>query len=135
MMVLPPVPCEYCGKLFPQKRTKFGMKRFCSRECTDHWQRARVNPIREQVAAMAAENIPPTEIAHRLGVTKNVVVGLRRRMGLPRYQRPKPEPRSFAKASYLQRRHLMTDVAVERLALGADPLPPMHPISWGAIAL
>jgi GcrA cell cycle regulator len=81
---------------------------------TEHQER-----MRRRVAALWAEGFTMSEIARRLGVTKNVVSGLRWRMGLP--NRPNPVRQDPGKRKRTKR------PGGRPLPAAAQTLPPLDP--------
>lgn len=130
--------CHQCGKLL----TKATQQLFCGTQCRGAHDRA--NPKervysfeqRENIARLWREGLSTAKIGERLGISKSAVCGLRQRMNLPTrgspiLYAPLPTTVKSHKSVLLQ----LGDLDAIRVDAGSDPLPPMHPISWGAIAL
>jgi len=117
-----------CGKLFHQVKPE---NKYCSRECSWFGMKHRHTPETEaRITALWNEGLTVRQIGEAIGLTMDAVDHLRARLRLPlRIVRRKPEPCEMIEITPLR-------IAVpERITAGPEPLPPMHPISWGAIAL
>lgn len=133
----PNEPCANpkCGKMFhPMKSTS----RYCSLVC---YQLCMSHRHSDEVCAKFIElwnqGISYREINRRIGLRANSVEHLRERLGLtPRHRHPRVSvPTAYYQRSIEQLPVPFRVAVPERLIAGAEPLPPMHPISWGAIAL
>lgn len=133
----PERPCanDACGKIF---RPLKGRAKYCCRQCAAiHSAYRHSDKIREGMIRLHATGMKFSAIAAELGITHNAVCGLRRRLNL---QPIKRQPKLVTANAWSKRRpeDLPPSVRIavrERIMAGAEPLPPMHPISWGAIAL
>jgi len=116
--------CIQCGK-----RLKRQQLHCCSRECYALVviEAHKNTPFDNDVTKLWNEGLSTAEIGRRLGVTKNQVIGRAHRLHLT----PRPSPLRH-RAEPAEPRFMIHEA---RIASGRDPLPPMHPISWGAIAL
>ena len=117
-----------CGKLFHQVKPE---NKSCSRECSWLGMKHRHTPETEaKITALWDEGLTVRKIGEATGLTMDAVDHLRARLRLPlRIIRRKPEPCEMIEKAPFR-------IAVpERITAGPEPLPPMHHISWGAIAL
>ena len=124
-----------CGKLFHQVKPE---NKYCSRECSWLGMKHRHTPETEaKITALWDEGLTVRQIGAATGLTMDAVDHLRARLKLPlRIIRRKPDPDGPYIHRSIEQLSVPFRVAVqERLVAGAEPLRPMHPISWGAIAL
>ena len=141
---LPDVICKNpkCNKLF--RRAK-GTQMFCSKHCSDTAGKGRIpEELRMRVIALRTERKSISEISQTMHITEHAVKAITKRARIT-ISAPKGRPRtrassvkthaSLAKARREDLHPALRHVLHERLAVGTEPLPPMHPISWGAIAL
>lgn len=119
--------CEQCGKPLVRQQG-----RFCSRYCYSTYviDKYRDEPLRAALGELWHEGISTAEIGRRLKISKNAVIGKAHRWGLP--ARPSPIRPALPDIPRIKTPFLVHDA---RATEGWEPLPPMHPISWGAIAL
>ena len=90
-----------------------------------------------KVTELWGQGLTVRQIGEATGLTMDSVDHLRARLKLPlRFIRRKPDPDgAYIHRSVEQLSEPFRVATRERLVAGAEPLPPMHPISWGAIAL
>lgn len=116
--------CKQCG-INPVASRQID---FCGPQCrATHGESFRKYPesVRKEVARMWLAGVSGSKIAESLRLAnKHVVHDLRRSMRLP----PRGQPVQLSGI-------VPGRVLSERETYGNEPLPPMHPISWGAIAL
>lgn len=120
--------CKECGKALRR-----GQLSFCSRDCyfANMSSRNETSELNVRLAEFWDAGLSMSAIGERLHLCKNTVVSKVHRLGLP--SRPSPiRPRKDAPSRYFKTPFVMHAVRAEA---GHEPLPPMHPISWGAIAL
>lgn len=124
-----------CGKLFHAIKSD---SKFCCRECGWFGMKHRHTPQTEaRVTELWNEGLTVRQIGEAIGLTMDAVDHLRARLKLPlRFVRRKPDPCGAYIQRSVEQLPVPFRVAVpERLVAGPEPLSPMHPISWGAIAL
>lgn len=121
--------CKNCGKLLIKQQLNY-----CSRRCYSAAviEQSLDDPLREPLTRLWDEGLTTAEIGRQLGIKKNAVIGKAHRMGLPARPSPILPPRETPRQSAFQVRLCLHD---DRAIAGPEALPPMHPISWGAIAL
>jgi hypothetical protein len=93
--------------------------------------------LRRQIAALAMAGSSISEIQAKTNISYASAASYRLRLGLSkRKERDWSKCKAAIRELPPERRPAPFRVAMpDRLAAGSDPLPPMHPISWGAIAL
>lgn len=117
--------------------------RFCSKACANSAMKTRhSDELRAKLVELRQTGMKYADIGKILGIPKNAVCGLCRRAGLPSLKgRPRSRVpgakthKAIARYKTDELPPYLLNVQRERLVVGAEPLPPMHPISWGAIAL
>lgn len=140
--VKPDIACANpkCGKMFHAPKSD---SVFCSKACANTAMKTRhSDELRDKLVELRNTGMKYDEISKALGISKNAICGLCRRAGLPSLR---GRPRSKAQGTKTHKSLANTlpnelppslrHVVRERLVAGSFPLPPMHPISWGAIAL
>jgi hypothetical protein len=120
--------CKECGKALRR-----GQLSFCSREC--YFGNMSSRNDKEEFNAKLAElwdaGLSMSAIGERMHLCKNTVVSKVHRLGLS--PRPSPiRPRQEGRNRRIKTPFFMHE---DRAGAGHEPLPPMHAISWGAIAL
>lgn len=97
-----------------------------------------------RVIALRTQHKSISEISQIVHITEHAVKAITKRaritIGAPK-GRPRTRLASVKTHASLAKTHIedlpqaLRHVLRERLVAGAEPLPPMHAISWGAIAL
>jgi predicted nucleic acid-binding Zn ribbon protein len=140
--IKPHIACanDKCGKMFHPPKSD---SRYCSKACANTAMKTRhSDELKERLMELRQTGMKYADIGKILGIPKNAVCGLCRRAGLPSLRgRPRSRPpgakthKALARYKPDELPPNLLNVLHERLVVGAEPLPPMHPISWGAIAL
>ena len=126
--------CKQCGeKFYSKEQTAI----YCSRACSAAYIRSLKDELRKRIQVFWDQGIRShVAIAEKLGVSKDTIRHQRHKMGL----RHDPRPPGRIQTAYAKRKpeqlpEPFRNIVKERLIFGDAPLPPMHSISWGAIAL
>lgn len=120
--------CGECNKPLLRHQSSF-----CSRDCYfSNMSSRNENPeFNAKLTELWDAGLSMSAIGERMHLGKNSVVGKVHRLGLP----PRPSPIRPRKEIPDQRFKTPFCMHELRAEAGHEPLPPMHPISWGAIAL
>jgi len=115
---------------------------FCSKVCSDTAGKGRhPEQFRMRVIELRTQRKSISEIAQTVHMSEYSVKALIKRMRIKECApRGRPISSGKGKTALAKRKpenlpQAMRHIMHERLAMGTEPLPPMHPISWGAIAL
>ena len=138
---LPPIICKNpkCNKLFQRAKST---QLFCCKVCSDTAGKGRIpEELRMRIIALRTERKSISEISQTLHITEHSVKAVTRRARITiSASKGRPITSGKGKTAFAKRKpehlpHGMRHIVRERQSIGPEPLPPMHPISWGAIAL